>query len=768
MRVISLKASLLVMGLSGIIAQIVLLRELLVSFFGNELTIGIILANWLILEAIGSFFLGKSVEKTKRKIEIYVLLQLIFSAAFPLAIYLARIFKNVLLVTPGEGLGLAPVFYVSLLILSPVSLCHGALFTYGCKLYGQFHQEDASAIGRVYVLETLGAIIGGLLITFLLIEYFNSFEIAFVISLLNTLISLFLLWPGQRAPLIHPQNILSGLSLFLTLFFFYLLLTPHAQNIHSLSIKTQWKGLDVIHYENSIYGNIVITQSGEQITFFTDGIPAITTPFPDIVSLEDLVHFSMLLHEGPKSVLVLSGGAGGMINEILKYPVKEVNYVELDPLLLKLVRQFPTPITEAELTDRRVKIHYTDSRLFVKRTSERFDLIFLGLSSPQELQTNRLFSAEFFSAAKEKMNPRGIMVLSLPGSLTYLSPELRDLNGAILDTLHSVYGHVKIIPGEANLYLASDHEQLVKTSPAEMTRRLAERKVQSHLFSKVYLEYRLGERWLRWFLQGMEGRRPHINSDFQPWGVFFSLSYWSALFSPYLTGMFRWFAGMSLNLYLVLTIILTLCLAAIIIRKPHVAIYSVPYAIFTSGFVNMILDLAIIFTFQTLYGYLYYQIGLLLTIFLAGVALGSHYMTRRLHEIKSDSRLFIITEISVIIFALALPYVFLIPAGQLHRPAVYVLLYGAFLTVSFLCGALIGLQFPLAAKIYLNAPSQRKGFGQTAGLIYGADLMGGFFGGLLGGVLILPVLGLKDACLFTAIIKISSVLLFLLFTRIQR
>ncbi len=71
MKVQSFKVSLLIMGMSGIVAQIVLLRELLVSFFGNELTLGIILANWLILEAIGSFFIGKSVEKTERKIEYY-------------------------------------------------------------------------------------------------------------------------------------------------------------------------------------------------------------------------------------------------------------------------------------------------------------------------------------------------------------------------------------------------------------------------------------------------------------------------------------------------------------------------------------------------------------------------------------------------------------------------------------------------------------------------------------------------------------------------
>jgi hypothetical protein len=94
MRFLSLKISLLIMGLSGITAQIVLLRELLVSFLGNELTLGVILANWLILVAIGSFLIGKSVDWVERKIEIFVIFQLIFSIAFPFTIYFCRIFKN--------------------------------------------------------------------------------------------------------------------------------------------------------------------------------------------------------------------------------------------------------------------------------------------------------------------------------------------------------------------------------------------------------------------------------------------------------------------------------------------------------------------------------------------------------------------------------------------------------------------------------------------------------------------------------------------------
>src|SRR3990172_8182819 len=162
MRMIPLQISFLIMGISGIVGQIVLLREFLIAFSGNELTLGIILANWLILEAMGSFFIGKTAERTERRIEIYVFFQLIFSFAFPLAITFTRIFKSFILTTPGEGLGFAPIFYSSFLILFLMTVVHGALFTYGAKLYSQTAREGASSIGKVYILETVGSIIGGL------------------------------------------------------------------------------------------------------------------------------------------------------------------------------------------------------------------------------------------------------------------------------------------------------------------------------------------------------------------------------------------------------------------------------------------------------------------------------------------------------------------------------------------------------------------------------------------------------------------------------
>ncbi len=777
MGIFSLKVSLFIMGMSGITAQVLLLRELLVSFLGNELTLGIILANWLILVAIGSFFIGKSVEKVKRRIEIFFMLQLVFSVAFPFALFLSRIFKNILLTTAGEALGFAPIWYSSFSILLPVALPYGALFTYGCKLYSHYSGENAASVGRVYLFETVGSIIGGLALTFLLIQYFSPFAIAFLISWLITFMSMILIWPAlfqqgsgpASGPSNHPFRIflwvISGLLCFV---FAYSLLSQTSRVVDQSSIQSQWKNLNVIHHENSIYGNMTVTKSGEQFTFFNDGVPSITTPVPDISFVEDFVHFPMLFHENPKSILVLSGGAGGVIHEILKYPVTRLDYVELDPLLLKLVQKFSTPLTQSELSDQRVKIHYRDGRLFTQRTQAQFDIIFIGVPAPQTLQTNRLFSLEFFYLAKKKMNPDGILVLMLPGSLTYISPELKDLNGCILDTLKTVYPYVRIIPGNVNLYLASDSVSIEKIPSDGMTKRFEERKVQTRLITKNYIKYRLHERWLNWFWESMEGRKTHLNSDFRPLGVFYNLSYWNALFSPYLIGIFKWFEGFHLPLMIAKIFLITIILAIFFIKMPRHSRHAITYSIFTTGLTGMIFSLAIIFAFQVLYGYLYHQIGLLIAIFMFGIASGSFFITNRLHQMHPDSFLFLKIEIGIVCFATLFPILFLIPSHHLNDKGIYIFLYSAILILSFINGVFIGLQFPLATKIFM-AHSPREGIlGQTAGLLYGADLFGGFFGGLFGGVFLLPVLGLKETCFMMAIIKISSGFLFLLFIKTHK
>ena len=781
------------MGACGVIAQIILIRELMVSFLGNELVLGIILANWLILEAAGSFLLGRSIGGRGCAFRPFLLTQLLFSLLLPSAVYMSRVFKTALGLASGEALGFMSILGLSFLIILPAAVPHGALFTFASRLYGprasRKGSSAATAIGWVYVLETCGSIIGGAVLTFILIQRLDSLSIACGASLSNAVISLILVWPKPQPhfrSLKATRGGMIGISLVLTLLYLLLLASPLADRIRLSSIHTQWRGFQLLESENSIYGNITVAGRNGQRTFFTDGVPAVTVPVPDIASIEDFAHFPLLLHPRPRSVLIVSGGAGGMIREVLKHPVRRIDYVELDPLLLTLIERHGSPLTGRELSDRRVEIHYSDGRLFLTRTERRFDLVFIGLDFPQELQTNRLYSREFFTTAKEKMNPEGIIALSLPGSLVYMGEELRKLNGSILHTLESVFARVRVIPGDENLYIASDSPDLDTTGAAELIRRFEARGIRTELLSAPYIEHRLQPQWLDTYSRAVEPLPRRINSDFRPLAVFYSLSYWNALFSPYLEGIFARMETARLSTIAVLVGAASLVLAAVFALGPGRRGAPLAYAIATTGFCGMVFDLAVVFTFQTLFGYLYYQIGVLVTVFMAGAALGSLLATRRLDRMTGAAHSFLISELCLVLFALLLPFAFTIPARFLDLPVVHVLLHFLFLLASFTSGLLTGVQFPLATRLHLRrfagSGAGRPGVGdgrngvaggssgsactedpaRTAGLLYASDLLGGYFGGLIGGVLLLPILGLRNSCFILAMIKAGSLLLNLL------
>jgi spermidine synthase len=777
---IRLVLAILIMGFSGIVAQILLLRELLITFYGNELSIGIILANWLILEATGSFFIGKRIEKLRSRIEAFVGFTLLFSLFFPVAIYLVRVWKGLAGVTPGEGVGLLLILCSSFLILLPVSLPHGALFTFGCKIFSLYSsakcrspakggagasggKEDATSIGKVYIYETIGTIVGGISFTYLLITYFHSLQIALGVALLNIIACVYLLSPPWRDTRTAANKILGGVAVMLLVLCAYLMVSPKADQMHRLSIKKQWQSQDIIHYQNSIYGNVAVTRSAEQYTFFSDGIPIITTPTPDIVFMEEFVHLPMLFHPNPREILIISGGAGGLINEILKHPVERIDYVELDPLILEVVKKFSTTLTEAELSDPKVNIHYVDGRLFIKKTLHRYDLVLVGLSNPQDLQTNRLFTKEFFSLVKNRLKREGILVISLPGSLTYLSKELKDLNACILNTLKEVYPHLRIIPGDGtNLYLASKSQGLSLIDQAQFGQRLQERNLKVSLLTTSHIEYKLHHRWLSWFLESLQGGTEKINQDFRPLGVFYSLSYWNARFSPYMQKIFGYFEKVSIGLVFVLAGIFVLFSIFLNFRIRYLSRASMPFAIASTGFAGMIFDLALIFTFQALYGFVFYWIGLLTTAFMVGVAVGSLVMTSLLARIKKDVTCFLKIEAAIAIFSGMLPLIFLKFSPYLDHPAIFLLLQIVFLVLSVLSGILIGAEFPLANKIHLTPLFQKKdraNLSRTAGLLYGSDLLGGWVGGIIGGVVLLPVLGLFKTCVIVVILKISSLII---------
>ena len=728
---------LLVLGAGGLIGQILLLREFLVIASGNELAIGIFLGNWLVLEALGCWLAGKLWSDSRRPAEGFALCQAFYAAALPAALYAARCLRQLCGVPPGEGLSMAVLFFSSLLLLAAVSAPHGALFALANRMR-QEERPGADAGGLVYGWETLGTLAGGLLLTFWLLPRFQPFRIALAVSSLSLLACAAALRRGQDRGAPALQALCAAAALAAAI----LAWGSAAGALQRDSVQRQWPGSQVAFYGDSVYGNVTVLKSGEQHTFLKDGALAATAPVPDTESVEELAHFALLSHPNPEDVLVLGGGAGGLLREILKHPVRHVDYAELDPLLLAALARFAAPLTAEEFHDPRVRIHAVDGRLLVRSTPRRYDVLLVGAPRPSNLQANRLFTREFFVLARSRLKPGGLLVFSLPGSTAFLEKNLARLNSCVMHTAAQVFAQVRPIPGDTNIFLAGDSPAVAALDAGVLIRRLQQRQIRSAFVGPQDLSLRLEAQWprmLRDFLAPFEAQAG-TNTDFDPRAVLHDLANWNAMFSPAAARLFAWAGLVSVpRLALALSIALGIVLSWHF-RGAPLDRWAAPAAVAATGFAGMVYNMALTFAFQALYGFVYLWIGLLVSIFMFGAALGSLLVTRS----KARARpAFLRLEAVLAGFSLALPAAF-IHLAQAPVPDAW--LKAAFLALCLISGALTGAQFPLACRI--------AGCGAAA--LYSCDLLGGWLGGILGGALLLPVLGLAGACLCVAVAKLAS------------
>lgn len=727
--------SIFIVGLSGLVAQVLLLRELLISFYGNELTIGVILANWIVTEALGVFILGKLADKVKNKENLFVLLQVAFSMLLPIAAYFCRTFKILLGMPYGQGVGLDIIFTVSFLIVLPVGFCHGALFSTLSVLYARHIKDAASSIGKVYSWETIGTIAGGLLLTYFLIPKLNSFQAIFIISFIN----LALCFIFFKKITLHIRILIIALFVFL---FGYFYSNKGPNYLEHVSIKRRWKNEEVLDYRNSVYGNITLIKRLSQLTFFYNGLPVVVTPNPNTLFTEEFGHLPLLCHPQPKDVLVVGAGCGGLLKEILKHPLDTVDYLEIDQVIIKLLRKYPTPLTSSELNDERVKIINVDGRYYLNNTSKKYDVILIGISDQSNLTTNRFFTKEFFQLTKGRLKREGIVAFWLNGSLVYLSEELKELHFCLLNSFKESYDYLRIIPGDYSIYMGSSSKDLVDADPDLIFDRVRKRGLEAKMLSLAYLRYRLDKYWVNWFLKDYEQFTSLSNDDLKPYAVFSTLALWNKEFPSKLLPNIALFKRLKLSLLLLILVFVTIFLI-VLLRPIKRAKLAIVYSIASTGFFGMLTNLILVFAYQVYYGYLYHKIGIFIAIFMSGIAAGSIFITGRLSRIKNHLIFFLKLEVATIIYLIIM------------MPLLSRVLnsYQIFSPLFFVAGILLGMQFPVASKIYLKNDLR---VGYTTGTLYAADLVGGWLAGILGAIVLIPVLGIINTCILMIMFKLSS------------
>ncbi|PKP57675.1 hypothetical protein CVT91_10065 [Candidatus Atribacteria bacterium HGW-Atribacteria-1] len=562
------------------------------------------------------------------------------------------------------------------------------------------------------------------------------------------------------------ESVISKIIAFLCLIFLvlsiYLLISNDINKINWNILCKQWKGQELVHYQNSVYSNITVTARENQFNFFSNGIPIFSTPDPDIAFVEEFVHLPLLFHSYPENILLIGGGAGGVLNEIAKYSsVENIHYIELDPLMIKVVQKYATPLTVAELNNPKVKIKYTDGRLWVKGPTRNYDVVLVNLPPPSTLQLNRFYTVDFFQEVKSVLSQDGIIAILAPGSLTYLNEELINLNTCLLLSMGKVFSYTRVIPGDFNIFLASSDREILNHNADRIIQRFKDHQLSTKLLTEFYIKYKLDPGRLKWYVDTLssalsDSKKIRINNDLFPSGVFYYLAFWNTLYSPGLNNIFRLMEKVNLKTFLFPLILFIITFLLIRAKTNKLKKASLPIAIATTGFAGMAFQLIIILTFQSFYGNIYHRIGLLATAFMAGLALGSIVMNNIMERIKNKLSLLIKLEAAIVLYSVCLPFLLVSFHLHLEKPWVFSSVQIILLFLSLISGILVGAEFPLANKIYLIGLNKVS---WVAGMFYAADLIGAWLGAFIISVMMIPIWGILSTCAFIIAINLISIFL---------
>jgi len=179
---------------------------------------------------------------------------------------------------------------------------------------------------------------------------------------------------------------------------------------------------DLIIFDNKTFGRVMML----------DGVIQLTDK-DEFIYHEMMAHVPLFALEAPETVLIIGGGDGGVLREVLRHPgVTSVVHCEIDKAVVDLSLEFFPGISQGAFDDRRVELLIGDGIKFVHETERRFDVIIVDSTEPVG-PAKVLFTDEFFSACQKCLTPGGVFIGQ--NGLPFLYPEHLADSGRILRQL---------------------------------------------------------------------------------------------------------------------------------------------------------------------------------------------------------------------------------------------------------------------------------------------------------------------------------------------
>jgi len=515
---------LIFMFLTGICSfgyEVLLERAVTILVGSSSVAMGLIISTF-ILGYLSSFYFGKLADRIVSRDNLVTLLAILECLICISLILIIPITRYSLVI--ADYLTYLIIFYyldyyyvllitVGLIALV-VPLLMGAEIPIAMKLMawarteegGDTYNDVGRISGSIFTVDSLGAGVGGLLTALIFIPFLGRIYTSLLLGLITLGSGMTFLFvhqwysrsvePLERGPIdgfalrikkrkrVKRDNLPYKVAIVVLLL--VLLIMANISDIERRSIERFYGG-DLIFHKDSKYQEIVITEhQPEGRILYLNGQLQISE-IDDAMYHEFLVHPALVTHPSPKRILVIGGGDGGALDEILKHDtVEKIIFVELDPEVIKASKKYLSSINHNSFDDPKVDVRITDGRIFVRDYSgERFDVVVGDLPDPDTEAVAMLYTTEFFSDVKNVLKDDGLFVLQTASWFEY--PKI---TMSIVKTLREQFPCVEMYLnnvwtfGPWSFAIASDQYSPQELAPELIERALVNGSVDTQYYNK--------------------------------------------------------------------------------------------------------------------------------------------------------------------------------------------------------------------------------------------------------------------------------------------
>lgn len=373
----------------------------------------------LLISTISSYFTGSSITQFSLTIGLFLFF-MGCGSYFSRYVASCSLLDTFIAIEIGIGLigGMAAILLHAvfsytqayLLLSSTIIACIAGMIGLEIPLVMRVVQRTTSvekAIAQVFSFDYVGALIASLAFPFILLPHLGIMRTSIITGGANLLIAAFTNIAFRK----YITQYRAFNAVIVCLIIVFVIVFVNSSKITRVFEEELYED-QIVFTKQTSYQRLVLTKWRDDIRLFIDGNLQFAAR-DEYRYHEVLVHIPMLAAANTASVLMLGGGDGLGLREILKYRnVKKVDLVDIDPEMVKIGKTNPylKLLNNASFYDKRVTVYNNDALVYVQNSAEMYDVVIIDLPDPNDLGVSKLYTKEFYEMVKKRMRRDAIII----------------------------------------------------------------------------------------------------------------------------------------------------------------------------------------------------------------------------------------------------------------------------------------------------------------------------------------------------------------------